>query len=78
MKTLKNGKTLNFDKLKDGARMDITVYQEKTGRVRSFQVYFYKPKQEEPETETQTETQSQTESQTETVSQTETQTELSK
>ena len=72
VKTLKNGKTLNFDKLKDGARMDITVYQEKTGRVRSFQVYFYKPKQEEPETETQTETQSQTESQTETVSQTET------
>lgn len=84
VKTLKNGRTLNFDKLKDGARMDITVYQEKTGRVRSFQVYFYEPEQEEPQTETQTETQaqtetvSQTETETDSQTETETQTELPK
>lgn len=50
IRTLKNGRVLNFDKLEDGARMDITVQEEKSGRIRSFQVYFYKPG-EEPEIE---------------------------
>lgn len=66
VKTLKNGKKLNFNKLADGAMMDISVVQEKTGRVRSFQVYFYEP-QQEPEIE---ETQAQSETQTETQAQT--------
>ena len=52
--------------------MDVSVYQEKTGRVRSFQVYFYHPEEEPEIEETQLQTESQAESETQTGTQEET------
>lgn len=72
VKKLKNGKALNFDRLADGAMMDVSVYQEKTGRVRSFQVYFYHPEEEPEIEETQLQTESQAEKETQTGTQEET------
>lgn len=75
VRTLKNGKALNFDRLSDGAMMDISVYQEKTGRVRSFQVYFYLPEEEPEVEETQAQSESQTESETQAEGETQTESE---